>query len=463
MKLTVHGAARQVTGSCHLVESGSSRFLLDCGAFQGGREDEARNRAPFPFDAASIDAVVLSHAHLDHAGLLPRLVLAGFRGRIYTHPASVAIARILLRDSAHIHEKDAQWENRKRHGKGKPVIPVYTMDDVEATLPYFEAVPYQTLFEPCPGVRCRFQDAGHILGSAIVECWLNEPGKGGKDFKVVYSGDLGHSGAPILRDPMVIREADLLIMESTYGDRSHRSWAATWEELGGILSDTNRQQGNILIPAFAIGRVQELLAVFKRHLTDWGLDAWRIFLDSPMALEATRVYDTFTDLFDAEGRSGDGHPFQLPNLSLCRSPEESMALNRIRSGAIIIAGSGMCTGGRIRHHLRHNLGRRGSHVILTGFQARGTLGRQLVDGARSVRLFGEQVPVQARVHTVNGLSAHADQSGLLAWAGAVRSKPPVVLVHGEEEAMTVLADALRAQGTGDVHLPRDGECLTFRG
>lgn len=455
MKIQFLGAAGEVTGSCYLIEANGHQVLVECGLFQGSRESEKRNSTPFPFNLKDIHAVLLSHAHLDHSGRIPMLVKDGFQGKIYAQQATVDLCRIMLRDSAHINEKDAEWERRKGH---KRVSPLYTIQDAEKAMRQFKGVEYGSSFEVAPGIRFCLRDAGHILGSSIIELWLEE---GHQTTKIVFSGDLGHVGAPILRDPEVVCDAELVLLESTYGDRNHRSWEETWVELGEVIQDANRNQGNILIPAFAVGRTQELLYVFKKHFNEWGLADWRIFLDSPMALETTTVYQQYQHLYDTEAQGTNGHLFGLPNLSICRSPEESMGLNRVRSGAIIIAGSGMCTGGRIRHHLKHNIHHQGSHVVMVGFQAKGTLGRELVDGARQIRLWGESFPVKARIHTIGGLSAHADQQNLLAWYGNFQGRPPVALVHGEETAMQALAHQLREQFGASVSTPAHGETLNW--
>lgn len=454
MRITFSGATQEVTGSCYLVEANGHRILVECGMFQGSRESERRNGAPFPFKPKEISAMILSHAHLDHAGRIPKLVKDGFSGPMYTQRATVDLCRIMLRDSAHINEKDAEWECRRGHHR---VTPLYTIPDAEKAMRQFKGVDYGQTREIAPGIRFCLRDAGHILGSAIIELWVEEDRKASK---IVFSGDLGHTGAPILRDPEVITEADFVLMESTYGDRNHRGWEETWTELGEVLKDANRNQGNILIPAFAVGRTQELLYVFRRHFEEWGLDRWRIFLDSPMALEATEIYQKHRQLYDTEAIEAEALA-GLPNLSICRSPEESMALNTVRSGAIIIAGSGMCTGGRIRHHLKYNIHYQGAHVIMVGFQAKGTLGRELVDGAKQIRFWGETFPVRAQVHTIGGLSAHADQQNLLAWYGNFTSRPPVALIHGEENAMATLAGRLGSEYGARVSLPKFGEIVSW--
>jgi metallo-beta-lactamase family protein len=457
VQIEFFGAAGEVTGSCHVLTVGDRRVLLDCGLIQGSRKDEARNAEPFPFDPASVDAVVLSHAHIDHSGRLPLLVRAGFRGPIHAQAATRDLCRIMLKDSGYLQEKDAEIENRKRSRKGlAPVEPLYTASDAGASLRRFRAHPYDQMIDVVPGIRVRFRDAGHILGSCVVEVFLEE---GGVRRKLVFSGDLGQTDTPILRDPVQVEKADLVLMESTYGDRLHRSREDTWREIEGIVGELATLKGNVLIPAFAVGRSQEILYLFATRFKEWRLDRWQVFLDSPMAIEATEVYLRHSDIYDKEAAAfwrEDGGGDLLPNLHLTRTPHQSQAINRIQSGAIIIAGSGMCTGGRIRHHLKNNVWRRDCHVVIVGYQARGTTGRQLVDGARHIRLWGETIRVAAKVHTVGGLSAHADQRGLENWYGGFSNRPPVVLVHGEARGQSPLRARLEARFGAEVHVARPG-------
>lgn len=448
MKLTSYGAAQEVTGSCHLIEVAGKRILLDCGLIQGSREEERRNQEPFPFPPESIDAVVLSHAHIDHSGRIPLLIKSGFKGVVYTQNASVDLCRIMLKDSGYINEKDAEWENRKRERKGLPLVePLYTVEDGERALLHFQGFEYDRRQQIVPGVEICFRNAGHILGAAIVELWLTEKDE---TRKVVFSGDLGHSGRPILRDPATITDADLVLMESTYGDRLHASWDDTYEEMHSVFSIAQEAEGNILVPAFTVGRTQALLYLFTRYREEWGLDRWQIVLDSPMAIAATEVYFRYNDLFREEAKelwTIGGHPDVSDNLIYSRTPGDSMRLNQIRSGALIVAGSGMCTGGRIRHHLKHNVWRDDCHIIIVGYQERGTLGRALVDGAREISLWGEKIRVAATIHTIGGLSAHADQGELIDWYRHFKGNPALTLVHGEPESQLVLAERLR-QVTG---------------
>ena len=452
MRVHFHGAAGQVTGSMHLVECAGKRVLLDCGMRQGSREMEAANFEPFPFDPESIDALVASHAHIDHIGRIPLLVARGFRGPVFAQEATAELMPIMLLDAASLAENDADRANRDRK-RGQPeAMPLFIRDDVEEAMGQVRSLRYDARTPVLAGVDIAFRDAGHILGSSIVELWAD-----GK--KLVFSGDLGPKGTPILRDPETVRDADLVLMESTYGDRNHRDRAETISELGGILERAWNDGGNVLIPAFAVGRSQELLYWFARHWDDWKMSRWRVFLDSPMANRVLKVYDRHHELFDADAQDvwrGTPNPFRLPNLHATVTTEESMAINRIERGAIVIAGSGMANGGRILHHLRHRLGRRETHVVFVGYQAEGTLGRKLVNGAKWVRIHGGDVQANAQVHTVGGLSAHADQHGLIEWYSGFDPHPPLALVHGEDEARETLAGEIEKRFGVKAELVRPG-------
>jgi len=456
MQLEFYGGAGEVTGSCHILTVGGHRLLLDCGMIQGGASPGERNRAPFPFDAAQVDAVILSHAHIDHSGRLPLLRKRGFRGPIYTNPACRDLMRILLADSATMQQRDAERENRKRPGPtGRGTAePLYTLDDALDVLQQVRTVRYGQPVEVLPGVELTFRDAGHILGSASAWLTLQE---GARVRRLTFSGDIGQYDTPILRDPEPGPGADLVLMESTYGARLHRDRAATLGEFGQILHDAKRDGGNVLIPAFAVGRSQEILYELATHFDEWQLADWKVFLDSPMAIEATAVYWKHAELFDEEAREWHARERALPalpNLTLCRTADESMAINRRTHGSIVIAGSGMCTGGRIVHHLKHNLSRPECDVVFSGFQAVGTLGRAIVDGREYVRVHGAPIKVAARVHTLGGFSAHGDQHDLMRWHAAIPGRPPVWLVHGEPEAAAGLRAALVAQGVqADIATP----------
>ena len=453
MQLSFLGAAREVTGSCHLVEAANTRFLVDCGMVQGGRDAPARNHQPFAFDPESIDFVLLTHAHIDHSGLLPKLTSAGFKGPIYATAATVDLLGVMLPDSAHIQESDARRHSRRRR-EDSPLAPLYTLQDARKCLEQARGVEYDREFAPRVGVRCCFRDAGHILGSAIVEVSVTEHGR---ITKLVFSGDLGQPGRPVLRDPTPIEEADILVIESTSGDRLHQDPAATEDEMIAIVERTFERGGNVIMPAFAVGRTQQVLYQLHRLAYEGRLRHPMVFVDSPMATEATRITREHMELFDEQAEHlarwharGEG----LPYLHFTESVEESMALNRIRSGVIIISASGMCDAGRIRHHLRHNLPRPECSVLIPGFQARGTLGRRLIDGARQVRLFGEDIPVRAAVHPVDGLSAHADKAALLRWTDHFRMPPArTFVVHGESSAALALTDALSRKPGWQVMAP----------
>lgn len=451
------GAAGEVTGSCHLLRAAGKKILLDCGMIQGGREEDSRNRERFPFDPADIDAVVLSHAHIDHSGRLPLLVKRGYRGKIHTQTATADLVRVMLEDAARLAEQDVEHANRMRERRGLKLLePLYELADVSDAIGRLHGLEYGTRIELFPGIHLRLQDAGHILGAAIVEIWVDE---GAGERKLVFSGDIGPDGTPIMRDATPVHDADLVLMESTYGDRLHRPRDQTIVEIGEVLDAARGSGGNVIIPAFAVGRTQELLYWFAHHYEEWGMQRWRVHLDSPMASKVVDVYRRHMHLFDQEGRSqwpkGED-PFTLPGLRFVDSMEESQQLNRQARGNIIIAGSGMCNGGRVRHHLKHNLWRPAAHVLIVGYQAQNTLGRQLVDGHSSVRIFNEIIRVNARIHTVGGLSAHADQQGLMNWYGHFEKRPPVYLVHGENGAREILASKLRDTYGCEASLARPG-------
>lgn len=460
MQLEFYGAAGEVTGSCHILTINGHRVLLDCGMIQGSRRDEARNARPFPFDARNIDAVVLSHAHIDHSGRLPLLVKRGFRGNIHATRATRDLVEVLLEDSARLSERDARSQNRRRDRKGLDRIePLYSSSDAQRAIKQVEGHRYGQWIKVVDGLDVCFRDAGHILGSAIVELRLSH---GGETRTLVFSGDLGQYDTPILRDPWRGSSADAIVMESTYGGRRHRDRSETVRELGEAIQQASKSGGNVLIPAFAVGRSQEILYQFGKHYEEWEMGRWQIFLDSPMAIAASRIYWDYPHLYDAEAtklRADNDRMPPLPNLRLSESTEESMAINRLTKGAIILAGSGMCNGGRIIHHLRHNLWRRDAHVIIVGYQAVGSLGRRLVERQRFVKIRGEAVKVKAQIHTIGGLSAHGDQQDLQRWYENFENRPPVWLVHGERQAQHELARQLEKEADAKVRLPDPGETL----
>ncbi len=460
MEIQSCGAAEEVTGSCHLIKVAGQTVLLDCGLIQGRSKDEYRNRAPFPFDPAKLDAVILSHAHIDHSGRLPLLIKGGFNGPIYTHKASAELCDTLLRDSAYLNYKNTQWDNKRRARMGKELLePLYDRDDAEKALKLFSPLEYGERADILPGVSIKLSDAGHIVGSSVVEIWLTEKKL---KRKVVFSGDLGHRGTAILRDFTMIDEADIVLMESTYGSRVHRPWDETWQEIDDIVAKIQKKPGNVLIPAFSVGRTQNILYMFARNYERWNLENWQIFLDSPMAIEATDIYLKHHELYDTEAAAfwkEKGKQLGLPNLKYSKSSADSMKINEIESGAIIIAGSGMMTGGRIKHHIKHNIWRSNCHLIVTGYQAHGTMGRKLIEGAKKVRLWGQNIKVKAKIHTIGGLSAHTDQKGLMDWYGNFKSRPPVFLVHGEAKTMKILRKKLKKDLSAPAHIARAGETI----
>ncbi|MDJ0938673.1 MAG: MBL fold metallo-hydrolase [Woeseiaceae bacterium] len=458
-ELTFHGAAEQVTGSLYVLRAGASTVVVECGLIQGGREAEARNADPLPVAVDSIDAVVLSHAHIDHTGRLPLLFKQGYDGPVYVQRATRALCEIMLPDSGYLNEKDAEWENRKREAKGQPLVePLYTREEAEQSLALFEGLGYGEPTTIAPGLTLTFHDAGHILGSAIVELRYDDEGR---ERTLVFSGDLGYHESPVMNDPATLQHADAVLMESTYGDRQHRPYAETLEELGDVFETARAAQGNIMIPAFTVGRTQDLLYLMAKHHDEWRLDKWHIFLDSPMGIEATDAYARFRHLYGVQLFETDSRQPDLPNFHATRTTEESMTINEIRSGAIIIAGSGMCSGGRIHHHLRNNIWRPECHLVIVGYQAQGTLGRRLVDGADEIRLFGDTYKVRARIHTIGGLSAHADQQGLIDWYAAFDNRPPVYLVHGEARAQVPLLERLRSELSAPASIARYGQTIAI--
>ena len=450
MKIKFCGAAAGVTGSCHLLSTENHKILLDCGQFQGGKAQDALNEEPFPFDPAEIECVVLSHAHIDHCGRLPLLVKRGFKGAIYCTDATADLLEVMLKDSGFIHEKEAEWQSRKNERAGrKPVEPLYTVKDSEETLKYVRPVMYDQLFEINDEMKVVFNDAGHILGSAIIELWTAEDDN---VYKTVFSGDLGVLDRPILRDPTIIKKADYVIMESTYGNRLHPENATSIEQLLDIVIKTTRRGGTVVIPSFAVGRTQELIYEFNRFYLERPeykdeLEKLTVYIDSPMATSATEVFRRNAQVFDEETKAyilkGD-NPLDFPNLRFTRSTAESQALNMDRKPKIIISASGMCEAGRIRHHLKHNLWDPKSSVIFVGYQAEGTLGRMLTEGQKDVVLVGEAVHVNAEIYNLEGFSGHADKEGLLGWLSGFKVKPKqLFLVHGELESKEALAASIR--------------------
>lgn len=477
MKIQFCGAVDSVTGSCHLITTQEHKVLLDCGMFQGGKTLEEQNKEPFQFVPSDIECVVLSHAHVDHCGRLPLLVKQGFTGPIYCTDATADLLKIMLPDCAYIQAKETEWANRKAERKGMPLIePLYTMDDANRALQQVQPILYDQLFQLNDQMRVVFNDAGHILGSAITEMWVEE---GEKTIKLVYTGDIGVKDRPILRDPVKIKKADFVIMESTYGNRLHDSNEASLKELLQIIVKTIRRGGNVIIPSFAVGRTQELiyeLNLFYQNDETYHdfLKDVHVYIDSPMAISTTYVFRRNAQVFDEETKrhilEGD-NPLDFPNLHFTRTSEESMLLNSDATPKIIIAASGMCDAGRICHHLKHNLWNPKNSVVFVGYQANGTLGRFIVDGATEVSVLGEKVAVKAQIHNLEGFSGHADRDGLLDWVSGLQKSPQnIFLVHGEDESKEALEELIKEKtgfactaihGVTEVDL-EDAEGMTFK-
>ena len=456
MKIKCMGAARTVTGSCFILETGKSRFAIDCGMHQGNAEIEKRNWDLSEYRPEEIDFILITHAHIDHSGLLPRMVRNGFQGRIYATPPTLDLLEIMLLDSAHIQEMEAQWKNRKRlRFGGSGMEPLYTQKNASDTFPLFQAVDYKAPFEPAPGVRVVFRDAGHILGSSFLEVWIDE---GGDRRKIVFSGDIGRSSQLLVEDPSVVEKADILFLESTYGSRDHKDETESLNELAEAVSYSYGRGEKVVIPAFAVERTQEVIYSLYLLSKQGKLPPdMPVFVDSPLAIKATEIFRSHPEYFDRETRAllREGEdPLSLPQLRFTLSTQESMAINELRGAAVIISASGMAHAGRIKHHLRHNLWREGAGIVFVGFQAEGTTGRRIVDGAKRVRIFNEDIAVKAKVYTINGFSAHAGRSQLLEWVGSFRSPGmQVLLVHGEYSAQQSLAAALKKRFGFPVHIP----------
>ena len=447
MKISFHGADQGVTGSCHLISCAGKQILIDCGLYQGGRELEEENHSAFGFDSVQIDYVLLTHAHLDHCGRLPLLAKRGFHGEIITTAASRELARLVMVDSAHLQEEEVKHrEHRsKHHGKHKQTeAPLYSILDAFLALDYFGRVArYGEPLQLALGIRATFIDAGHILGSSSVFLELEEKGQ---QRSVLFSGDLGNSGRPLLRDPATPPHADVVVMETTYGDRLHKPFQPSVEEFYAAITDTFKRGGNVIIPTFALERAQELL-FFLREGVEKNLlpHSMQVFLDSPMAISATEIFQRHPDCYDEETAQlfRDGKdPFYLQGLHFTRDAPDSIAINNIAGGAVIMAGSGMCTGGRIRHHLQNNISREECSIVFVGFAAAATLARKIIDSEKEVKIYGVNIPVRAKIFTINGFSAHADQAELLAWHKKIDNPKRTFLVHGEQETMRKFAGKL---------------------
>ncbi len=468
MKIQFCGASNTVTGSCHLITTDKYKILLDCGQFQGGKAQDALNYEPFPFDPAQLDFMILSHPHIDHCGRIPLLVKRGFKGNIYCTDACADLLEVMLKDSGYIHEKEAEWANKKNERNGRPLVePLYTFNDAMDALKFVKPVLYDQLVEINEDVKICFNDAGHILGSAVTELWIaenicerNEEGEAiscseeRNVSKIVFSGDLGVMNRPILRDPTIIKKADYVIMETTYGNRLHPENAMDVKRLMDIIRETAARGGTTVIPAFAVGRTQELIYELNRVIDNDSeyrkdFENLKVYIDSPMATTATEVFRRNAQVFDEETKEfilrGD-NPLDFKNLKFTRSSQESMMLNANKEPKVIISASGMCEAGRIRHHLKHNLWDERNSIVFVGYQAEGSLGRLIVEGATEVTLFGEKINVKAQIHNLQGFSGHADKDGLMAWVRGFQKEPKqIFLVHGEMDAKDDFAVSMKAE------------------
>lgn len=462
MKIQFLGAAKVVTGSSILITSSKYKILLDCGLFQGSEDLEELNKEDFPFNPGEIDFLLLSHSHIDHSGRIPKLVKEGFKGKIFSTKATKDLCEIMLVDSGHIQESDAEWENRKRKRSGKEMVkPLYTAEDALLSLRFFESALYDQKIKLNEEISVRFRDAGHILGSSIIEIWIEE---NDDTVKIVFSGDLGMKNKPLIRDPQIIEEADYLILESTYGNKVHENVDKRIEKLTDVINKTILRGGTVIIPSFAVGRTQELIYELKQYYENsTDLDMFMrvpIYIDSPMAISATQIFKKNSYCFDDKTKdiilSGD-NPLDFDNLYFTRDHKESMALNNSDFPKVIISASGMCTAGRIRHHLKHNLWKAKNSVVFVGYQAEGTLGRILKDGAKNVKILGESIAVLAEIHSIEGFSGHADQKGLLEWLKGFKKKPKkIFLVHGEEDALNSFSNIIKEKTGISTTIPNMG-------
>ncbi|WP_366921907.1 MBL fold metallo-hydrolase [Metallumcola ferriviriculae] len=446
MKIQFLGAAQTVTGSCYLLDTGESQILVDCGMFQGSKAIKERNYGELPLPANEVDAVLLTHAHIDHSGLLPKLYKHGFSGNTYCTRGTADLLQVMLPDSGHIQEMEVERKNRKLLRAGKSLLePIYTAEEAQQCMKYFRGVDYGEIIQLTPNIRAKFRDAGHILGSAMIEIWVKE---GNKETKVVFSGDIGNFQQPIINDPTIIEDADVLLMESTYGSRIHQDKDKRLEMLQQTVKDTFARGGNLIIPAFAVERTQDLLYYLAKLIEQGEVQSRDIYVDSPLAINATDIFCSHPEYFDQETQElqekmGGACPFYLPRLQMSMSAEQSKQLNTIKGGAIIISASGMCDAGRIKHHLKHNLWRPESTLLFVGYQAQGTLGRRILDGADKVRIHGEEVAVRANIVEIDGFSAHADQENLINWVGKFKKMPGTIFItHGEIDSAKTLSRLL---------------------
>jgi len=456
MKIKFLGAAKTVTGSFYLIETDKVRFAVDCGLFQGSKQLKEKNYGDFPIEPKSIEFLILTHAHIDHSGLTPKLCKMGFTGPIYCSPATAELCEVMLPDAGHIQESEVEMKNRKLSRAGKKLLePIYTAEEAVKCLEQFHSLKYDEVIKLAEGVEIRQRDAGHILGSCIVEVWVEE---NGQKEKIVFSGDLGQGNQPIIKDPTVIESADYLLMESTYGDRFHKGVNNRAEQLKKVIEDTMRRGGNLIIPSFAVERTQDLLYdlsnLQSQGLLDPSID---VYIDSPLAIAATEIFQRSMDLYDQETMqlvNSGHHPLKMPNLKFSRTREESVELNNLKGNAIIISASGMCDAGRIKYHLKYNLWRPESTILFVGYQAEGTLGRRILDGDKLVTIHGDQLVVKADIQSIEAYSAHADQIGLMSWLKNFKQRPKTVfLVHGEEKVQPVLADLIQKELNIHVVIP----------
>jgi metallo-beta-lactamase family protein len=463
MKLQFWGAAQTVTGSMHLVKVNGNNILLDCGLYQGRRKEAFERNRNFEFEPAEIDAVILSHAHIDHTGNLPTLVRQGYRGPVWATAATRELCAVMLQDSAHIQESDVAYVNKKRRKRGqKPFEPLYTQEDAVEAMTLFQTIGYERPFQVVPGVQAHYREAGHILGSASITLDIDDHGQ---HKRLVFSGDIGRPNLPILFDPAPVEGADFLIMESTYGQRFHEPPGEAEDALKQAVLEVIRNQGKLIIPAFAVGRTQEVVYALHQLLERGEVPPIDIFVDSPLAVNVTEVFRLFPELYDQETRdflveSGRRDPFGFESVTYIRSVEESKALNTRQEPAIIISASGMCEAGRILHHLKNHISHPNNTVLFVSFQAADTLGRKILDGESPVSIFGDEYPVRAKVMKIDSYSAHADHNGLLQWLKLAQARGPVkklFLVHGEPESSQAVAEAARQQGVPEVYVPVRGQ------
>jgi metallo-beta-lactamase family protein len=444
MELQFLGAAECVTGSCHLLKIQGKTILLDCGLYQGRDQEQGKNEK-FQFKPKDIDLVILSHAHIDHSGRIPLLYKSGFKGEILCTRATMELCQVMLPDSGHIQEMEVEWKNRKRKRKGlEPEESLYSSKIAEECLKLFKSYPYNEEIKPFEGLTITFKDAGHLLGSAIIELKLEE--KDEESVKLVYSGDLGNFNIPLINDPTFIDKADYVIMETTYGDKVHNNFTDVLKELASIVKETIERGGNVLIPSFAVGRTQEVLYALNKYFEEDMIKNFSVYVDSPLAEKATKIFENNREIFDAEAKEFEKHDknvLEFQGLNFTHSAEDSMKLNEIQKGVVIISTSGMCDAGRIKHHLKHNLWRKESSVVFVGYQAEGTLGREILDGNKMVRIFGEDIAVSASIYNLQGLSGHADRNGLINWIENMKIKPKqIFLVHGDKNTQKSFKELL---------------------